>query len=108
MNKEKKQLTIKGDFQTSNVVLELEHGVHAKAQKMPTKKPWKEIYVILLHQWWLELEHKRGKNNKEKNKIEGKYCIHHSHLANFTKIYIFNKWGPTTQILIFHNFNNQD
>jgi len=50
MNKEKKQLTIKGDFQTSNVVLELEHGVHAKAQKMPTKKPWKEIYVILLHQ----------------------------------------------------------
>jgi hypothetical protein len=40
MNKEKKQLTLKVDFQTSNVVLELEHGVHAKAQKRPTKKPW--------------------------------------------------------------------
>lgn len=33
MSKEERQLTIKGDFQTLNVVLELEHGVHAKAKK---------------------------------------------------------------------------
>jgi hypothetical protein len=35
-------------------------------KKRPTKKPWKEIYIILLHQLWLELEPKRGKFNKEK------------------------------------------
>jgi hypothetical protein len=37
----------------------------------------------------LNLSLKEEKLTKKKKKIKGKYCIHHSHLANFTKIFFF-------------------
>jgi len=91
MSKEERQLTIEGDFQTLNVVLELEHGVHAKAKKKgQLKNLGRKFTLFCCINDGLNLTLKEEKITK-KNKIKGKYCIHHSHLANFTKIFFFNK-----------------